>query len=222
MRVIAQCKAVKTKVGPNLVRELEGAYRSSLAPVGWRGGGGGGGGEGDGGGGQKVGILISTREATRGVREAMARSVCPLFWMMVDRDGVLQQALWNSRVEGLGLGLLGVEVRYGGDGPGSGDDGEDKGRCIALTWDGEDIPDMDRVETRLAGVEEEWLASWGVGDWDLSDAGKLELLDLVDKSFPESESESGMGSRMGNTLSHEDRSRILQELDARLHGAAQD
>ncbi|PWY74447.1 hypothetical protein BO70DRAFT_431308 [Aspergillus heteromorphus CBS 117.55] len=74
LRVLVQCKALKTKLGPNLVRELEGTF--AQAPVGWRsrthshthtysGSGGGGG--------SVVGVLVSPREATRGVRGALAK-----------------------------------------------------------------------------------------------------------------------------------------------------
>ncbi|KAJ5225968.1 hypothetical protein N7468_007193 [Penicillium chermesinum] len=97
LRVLVQCKALRTKLGPNLVRELEGALRQP--PVGWRTG-------------QTVGVLVSPREATKGVRDALARSSFPLFWMMVERDGALRQALWNARAEELGLGPLAVETRY--------------------------------------------------------------------------------------------------------------
>lgn len=194
LRVFIQCKALKAKLGPNLVRELEGTFRNS--PVGWRTG-------------EKVGILVSTREATKGVRDAMARSAYPLLWMMMERDGTLRQALWNAKVEELGLGPLGVETRYGC----RPDRSEEK--SIVLTWDGEDLPDMDQVEKRISELETEWLASWGARG--LSDAGKLELLDIVEKSFPD----VGIGGGC-STLSDEDRTKVLQVLNARFHGPAQD
>ncbi|KAI5296601.1 hypothetical protein KEM55_005760, partial [Ascosphaera atra] len=67
LRVLVQCKALNKKVGPNFIRELEGTFTG--APVGWRGEG-------------VFGILASTREATRGVRDAMAKSRFPLMWFL--------------------------------------------------------------------------------------------------------------------------------------------
>lgn len=160
LRVLVQCKALKTKLGPNLVRELEGALRQ--APVGWRTG-------------QTVGVLVSPREATKGVRDALARSSFPLFWMMVERDGSLRQALWNAKAEELGLGSLGVETRYGSS------DSEPQ-KEVVLTWDGSDIPDMDAVELDLAKMESQWVSSWVP---DLEAVEKNVLLDTVETVFPD-------------------------------------
>src|SRR6266536_4499166 len=71
LRVIVQCKALKAKLSPNLMRELEGAFVG--APMGWRGEG-------------VLGVMVSKREATRGVREAMGRSRWPLVWMGVETE----------------------------------------------------------------------------------------------------------------------------------------
>ncbi|CAI7584745.1 unnamed protein product [Penicillium bialowiezense] len=147
LRVIVQCKSLKTKIGPNIVRELEGTLRQ--APVGWRTG-------------QTVGVLVSPREATKGVRDALARSAYPVFWMMIERDGSLKQALWNSRAEELGIGPLGVETRYGTAAEGAESDSVTK--QITLTWDGFDIPDMDQVEQNLAEFEGQWVASWDAAE----------------------------------------------------------
>lgn len=166
IRVLVQCKALKTKLGPNLVRELEGTFRQ--APVGWRTG-------------QTAGILVSPREATKGVRDALARSTHPLFWMMVERDGTLKQALWNARAEELGLGPLGVETRYGAGAPTTDSEPASLAKEIALTWDGCDIPGMDHVERDLVRSENQWVASWGV---DLANTDKGMLLDTVERIFP--------------------------------------
>ncbi|KAJ5595981.1 hypothetical protein N7450_002439 [Penicillium hetheringtonii] len=163
VRVLVQCKALKTKLGPNLVRELEGALRQ--APVGWRTA-------------QTAGILVSPREATKGVRDTLARSSYPLFWLMVEQDGTLKQALWNSRAEELGLGPLGVETRYGVTQSDSGSITTQ----VTLTWDGCDIPDLDRVESDLARSEQEWISSWGL---EVSESGKDALLDTVETIFPD-------------------------------------
>ena len=202
LRVFVQCKALKAKLGPNLVRELEGTFTTFFSPSHRNQG------EEDGKK-DEVGILVSTREATKGVRDAMTSSVYPLFWMMVDREGVLHQALWNARVDELGLGLLGVESRYNTQSPTE--------KSIVLTWDGHDLPGMDQVEDAMAAREAEWLASWkdnNSGSTLLSDAGKSELLDIIQESFPNAQLEEG-GRSSG--LTDDDRKRILHELNGRLN-----
>ncbi|KAI9880121.1 MAG: hypothetical protein M1830_005366 [Pleopsidium flavum] len=123
LRVLVQCKALKAKAGPNLVRELEGAFAG--APVGWRGEG-------------VVGMLVSPREATKGVREALGRSGLPLAWVLVGLEGEVRQCLWNQKAGEVGLDGVGVTVRYKptGIGDGSGD-AESVGRDLVLTWKGE-------------------------------------------------------------------------------------
>lgn len=187
LRVLVQCKALKTKLGPNLVRELEGAIRQ--APVGWRTA-------------QTVGILVSPREATKGVRDALARSSYPLLWMMVERDGRLRQALWNARVEELGLGVLGVETRYASTAVG--EDGT-MAPEVVLTWDGGDIPHMDRVEQDLLRLEDEWVASWGV---DGLGVDKGVLLDTIENVFPDGHP----GPASTGAISDQDRRKVLQFL----------
>ncbi|KAK2746788.1 hypothetical protein FQN57_002830 [Myotisia sp. PD_48] len=118
LRLIVQCKALKTKAGPNLVRELEGTFVG--APVGWRGEG-------------ILGMLMTTREATKGVRDTLANSRFPLIWALAGLDGTLQQFLWNRRAAEAGLEGLGVEVRYAGGPP--------TVRPIVLTWNGVELPD---------------------------------------------------------------------------------
>lgn len=183
LRVLVQCKALKAKLGPNIVRELEGTLRQ--APVGWRTD-------------QTVGVLVSPREATKGVRDALARSSFPLFWMMVERDGTLRQALWNARAEGLGLGALGIETRY------TSTEGPELLKEVALTWDGCDIPDMDAVEDGLRRHEELWVKSWGK---DLEDVDKSLLLDTVEKVFPDGYPEEADGS-----LAQAHQARVLEAL----------
>ncbi|KAJ5826287.1 hypothetical protein N7474_003425 [Penicillium riverlandense] len=189
LRVVVQCKSLKTKLGPNLVRELEGALRN--APVGWRTE-------------QTVGMLVSPREATKGVRDAMARSGYPLLWMMIERDGTMRQALWNARAELLGLEPLGVETRYTG-GDGGGDLSEKVSAEVALTWDGGDIGDMDYVEQTLARAEDQWAASWGVAPSE-----KAALLDAIESLFPEKSISSGPEG-----VSASDRMKVLQMIQER-------
>lgn len=191
VRVLVQCKALKTKLGPNLVRELEGAVRQ--APVGWRTD-------------QTAGVLVSPREATKGVRDALARSTYPLFWMMVERDGTLRQALWNARAEELGLGPLGAETRYGTAVTDSESGAVTKE--VALTWNGLDIPHMDQVEQDLLRLEDEWVASWGVA---LPEVEKGALLDTVVKVFPDGRP----GAGLDGTVSEPHRTKVLQALRQR-------
>ncbi|CEO60372.1 hypothetical protein PMG11_05001 [Penicillium brasilianum] len=191
LRVLVQCKALRTKLGPNLVRELEGAIRQ--APVGWRTG-------------QTVGVLVSPREATKGVRDALARSSYPLFWMMVELDGTLKQALWNARAAELGLGPLGVETRYGA---GAVDTESDSLRKeVVLTWDGGDIPNMELVEQSLIHHEDQWVKSWGV---DSSKVDKETLLDVIERVFPDSQPEP----QPDGFLPAVDQSKVLQALRER-------
>ncbi|KAL2153133.1 hypothetical protein VTH82DRAFT_4288 [Thermothelomyces myriococcoides] len=66
LRVLVQCKAVQ-RPGPNLVRELEGAFVG--APAGWRA-------TADRHG--VLGLLVTERPATKGIREALTRSRWPM------------------------------------------------------------------------------------------------------------------------------------------------
>ncbi|KAL4933368.1 uncharacterized protein BDV17DRAFT_287039 [Aspergillus undulatus] len=171
VRVIVQCKALKTKIGPNIVRELEGVTARHFR-----------------GAGTGAGVLVSPREATRGVREALGRSGMPLVWMMVGREGRVRQVLWNGRVEGLGLGLggLGVDVLYH---PATFEDGDGNAHAHAkaeaeasLTWDGRQVQTMDEVEEGMWALEDEWMAKWdGRG---LGDISAEEVLDAVERVVP--------------------------------------
>lgn len=110
LRVIVQCKAGAQRAGPNLIRELEGAFVG--APAGWRGSGGSGG---DGAGRASrgvLGLLVSQQPATKGVRESLARSRWPMGYICCARDGRVRQMLWNGRAEDEGLEGLGVTMRY--------------------------------------------------------------------------------------------------------------
>ncbi|KAF7585244.1 hypothetical protein BBP40_011603 [Aspergillus hancockii] len=194
LRVIVQCKSLKTKLGPNLVRELEGTFNQS--PVGWRTG-------------DEVGVLVSPREATKGVRDALARSTYPLMWMMIERDGVMRQVLWNGRAEQLGLVSLGVEVRY------SAGEGMDSsaGKNVVLTWDGEEIPHMEQVESQLSEVEDRWMRLWDSGS-DGIGRDKSELLDAVWELFP-NEKPLLAGTGACSTLSDADRAKVMQFLSSK-------
>lgn len=100
MRVLVQCKAGVQRVGPQHVRELEGAFVG--APVGWRGVG-------------VLGVLVSERVATKGVRDSLSRSRWPMAFACCSGSGALTQMLWNRRAEEQGLEGLGVTVKHAPD-----------------------------------------------------------------------------------------------------------
>ncbi|EFY92708.1 conserved fungal protein [Metarhizium acridum CQMa 102] len=97
-RVLVQCKAGTQRVGPQHIRELEGAFVG--APVGWRGTG-------------VLGSLASERAATRGVRDSLGRSKWPMVYMCCSKEGIVSQMIWNQCAEELGLDGYGVSVRRG-------------------------------------------------------------------------------------------------------------
>lgn len=120
LRVLLQCKAYANtkkagKVGPQFVRELEGAYVG--APSGWRGSG-------------VVGLLVTQRPATKGVRDALARSRWPLGYVSCSQDGTLEQMLWNHRAEEEGLEGMGVTASL------SDVDRHGATQRLVLTWKG--------------------------------------------------------------------------------------
>ncbi|KAK4100854.1 hypothetical protein N658DRAFT_496947 [Parathielavia hyrcaniae] len=111
LRVLAQCKAVQ-RPRPHLIRELEGAF--AAAPVGWRGRSG------------VVGLLVTEKPATKGIREALGRSQWPMGFVACSRDGRVEQLLWNRRAEEEGLEGVEVRLKYL----------EDAGRDLVLTRKG--------------------------------------------------------------------------------------
>ncbi|KAH8705167.1 hypothetical protein BGW36DRAFT_367001 [Talaromyces proteolyticus] len=165
LRVVIQCKALKTKLGPNLVRELEGAFRHS--PVGWRTM-------------DKLAILVSPREATKGVRDTLRRSTYPLFWIMMDCDGVIRQVLWNPKAGEMGLAPLRVDMRYSR--VSSATDEPTQPEAV-LTWNEAELMGMECLEKGISRKEAEWLALWGCED--SSYAAKSALLEMVEATFPD-------------------------------------
>lgn len=100
IRVIVQCKAIQN-TRPHLIRELEGAFVG--APVGWRGS-------------EVFGVLVASKIATKGTRDALARSRWPLVFIGCSREGKVEQLLWNHRAEQEGLQGLGVAKRHAPEG----------------------------------------------------------------------------------------------------------
>lgn len=115
LRVLAQCKAIARKSTPNLVRELEGAFVG--APVGWKGHG-------------VLGVFVTEKPATKGVRDSLARSRWPMGFISCTRAGQVQQMLWNRRAEEEGLEGLGVGMRHAGK------DGEPQ---LSMLWKGQHV-----------------------------------------------------------------------------------
>lgn len=101
MKCIVQCKNLSAKAGPNLIRELEGAFVG--APLGWRSE-------------DVVGVLCAGKEATRGVREAIRNARRGLVWCHIEEAeeglGRVRQLFWNDRVGAQGADSVGVGVRY--------------------------------------------------------------------------------------------------------------
>lgn len=124
LRVLVQCKAAKPQ--PSMVRELEGAYVG--APAGWNK-------EDD-----VLALLVASKEATRGVREAVQRSTKPMGMLQITPEGEPKQFLWNRVAAQIGLKGLGVTLKYGDmshhDSEKTGEALETTGmkETIALTW----------------------------------------------------------------------------------------
>jgi len=90
LSVLVQCKRLKGKAGPNLVRELEGACASYAASTGRSGG--------------VLGLLVSTRAVTKGVREAMGRSRWGLGWVCLEVVRAGEVVVKEEEEEGGGEG----------------------------------------------------------------------------------------------------------------------
>ncbi|UKZ73789.1 hypothetical protein TrVFT333_001441 [Trichoderma virens FT-333] len=101
IRVLVQCKAGIQRVGPHMIRELEGSFAG--APAGWRGNG-------------VLGLLVAERTATKGMREALGRADVPMGYFCCSGDGVVRQMLWNQRAEDEGLEGVGVALKRGTSG----------------------------------------------------------------------------------------------------------
>jgi len=95
--VIIQCKARKISVSPNHIRELEGSFQGT--PPDWK---------------KKavLGLLVTTKKATKGVLEALGHSRWPLGFVLISREGLVQQFIWNRAASEQGLEGVGVTVRH--------------------------------------------------------------------------------------------------------------
>ncbi|KAF1935783.1 hypothetical protein EJ02DRAFT_460073 [Clathrospora elynae] len=95
--VIIQCKSRKISVNPSHVREMEGSFQG--IPPGWRNK-------------DVLGLIVTTNKATKGVLEALGQSRWPMGFVLVSRDGTVQQFLWNRAASERGLEGVGVTVRH--------------------------------------------------------------------------------------------------------------
>jgi len=120
MPVLIQCKFAKPT--PSMIRELEGTYVG--APAGWNGP-------------NVLALLVSTHQATEGVRAAVQRSKWPLGVVQVTRSGVTRGFLWNAVAGDAGLQGLNVGVRYDAHPDASSPDQKDVNvikQSIMLSW----------------------------------------------------------------------------------------
>ncbi|PTB60930.1 hypothetical protein M431DRAFT_489721 [Trichoderma harzianum CBS 226.95] len=117
IKVLVQCKGGIQRVGPHMIRELEGSFAG--APAGWRGQG-------------VLGLLVAEKTATKGMRDALGRAGMPMGYFCCEgEDGVVRQMLWNQRAEEGGLEGVDVALRRGG--------GRDVGEVV-LVKNGEPLP----------------------------------------------------------------------------------
>jgi len=137
--VLVQCKALRRKTGPNVVRELEGCGTGARG-VRWR--------DGEGSAARReeeeeeaatndncndaaqvpreetnitrqsvtnrntIILLTTPQEATKGVREAMAQSRWPMAYLKISQDGRIEQLLWNRTAAAVGLEGVNVVMRH--------------------------------------------------------------------------------------------------------------
>jgi hypothetical protein len=115
VRLFAQCKVLsEDKTSTKLIRELEGSFGG--APGMWKEPG-------------TIGLLVTTKGASKPLRAAVQRSVWPMGFVMCSREGKLLQMAWNKKADELGLQGIAVITAYSPSG-----DSE-----IGLSWRGKNI-----------------------------------------------------------------------------------
>jgi hypothetical protein len=97
LRVIIQCKARTISVSPCHVRELEGSFFG--APYDWRNK-------------DVLGLLVTPEKATKGTLRAIAESRWPMGFVMISKEGLIQQFVWNKAAAERGLEGVGVVLRH--------------------------------------------------------------------------------------------------------------
>ncbi|KAF2849742.1 hypothetical protein T440DRAFT_124983 [Plenodomus tracheiphilus IPT5] len=95
--VIVQCKARKIPLNPMNIRELEGSFQGT--PADWK---------------KKdvLGLLVTTLKASRGTLKALGQSRLPMGFVLVSREGLVEQFVWNRAAAERGLEGVGVTVRH--------------------------------------------------------------------------------------------------------------
>lgn len=115
VRLFAQCKVLsEDKTSTKLVRELEGTYGG--APGAWKEPG-------------AIGLLVTTKGASKPLRAAVQRSMWPMGFVMCTPEGRLLQLAWNKKAEELGLQGCVVITAYSASGESE----------IRLSWRGNDV-----------------------------------------------------------------------------------
>ena len=95
--VIIQCKARKHSLSPAHVRELEGSFQGT--PPDWKNK-------------DVLGLLVTTRKATKGMMEAVGKSEWPMGFVLISREGLVEQFVWNRAASEKGLEGVGVTLRH--------------------------------------------------------------------------------------------------------------
>jgi hypothetical protein len=97
MPVIIQCKSRNGSCKPSHIRELEGSFQG--IPPDWRNK-------------NVLGLLVTTNKATAGTLRALQQSQLPMGFVLISREGLIEQFVWNRVASERGLEGVGVTVRH--------------------------------------------------------------------------------------------------------------
>ncbi|KAL1795904.1 hypothetical protein ACET3X_006128 [Alternaria dauci] len=95
--IIIQCKSRRIVCSPSQIRELEGSFQG--IPPAWQNK-------------DVMGLLVTTRKATIGVLRAMGQSRWPMGFVLISREGLIEQFVWNRAASEKGLQGVGVTLRH--------------------------------------------------------------------------------------------------------------
>ena len=99
LKVFLQCKVLVKRCGPNLIRELEGAFAG--APAAWKGR-------------STLGCLVASTLPTASLRGAMHRCKMPMMFLSIQKDsGIVRAWNWNWAAREAGLVGLEATTRFG-------------------------------------------------------------------------------------------------------------
>lgn len=103
VKVFVQCKILGSgRAGPVLARELEGAFKGLPSKYANDPG--------------VIGMLVTTSQSTKSMRDALQRSDLPMIHLACGTDGSLSQMSWNRTAENHGLAGVTVGQTYKPDG----------------------------------------------------------------------------------------------------------